>query len=105
MRKKILLPTPDYAPKVGGVARYLLALKQTFPDQVSVLYWPNDSMPHRAALRRALRERSTSFDEIWTSHVVPIGTALFINRLFGGKPYTVILHGMDFDLARRNPLR
>jgi phosphatidylinositol alpha-1,6-mannosyltransferase len=35
------------------------------------------------------------------SHIFPVGTAAFVS----GVPYTLILHGMDFDLAKRSFVR
>lgn len=100
MSKKILLPTPDYPPQRGGVARYLAALTHVLGNEVDVHYWP-EQMPRRRALVRKIQQLSKGYEQIWTSHIYPIGHALMRTK----KPYVVILHGMDFDLARRNLLR
>ncbi len=47
--------------------------------------------------------RRKDFDVLLTSHVLPIGTAAFAFRLMTGKPYDVMLHGLDFDAARSVP--
>jgi len=103
---KILLPTMDYPPQRGGVARYLYSFKQSLGDRLDVLYW-KDETPRGLFLLKAIRLAYIKHDseEILTSHIFPIGTALYlINKLFKTK-YIVVLHGMDFDLARRNVLR
>ena len=43
--------------------------------------------------------RRRRFDVIVTSHILPVGTAAMMFRLLTGKPYDVILHGLDFDGA------
>jgi len=98
---KILLATLDYPPQRGGVARYLSAITKTFPDVFEVLYWQG-SVPRGLALVKELWKHSKDKKEIWLSHIVPVGTAAMILHFFTGKKYTVILHGMDFDLARRS---
>ena len=101
---KILLATIDFPPQRGGVARYLGGIASSFPKDVEVLYW-NGRVPKYIKLLwelyRALKDKET----IWLSHIYPIGTAALLLRLFTKKPYVVFLHGMDFDLARRNVIR
>ncbi len=103
---RILLPTPDAPPRRGGVARYIAALLRSRSDVVL------DVLPDRLGtvgvfvhLARYLWG-NRDISEIWTHHVLPVGTACFLLRVFGslGVPapsYTVFLHGLDFDLARR----
>lgn len=96
----ILLPTVDYPPQQGGVARYLHAIKETFPNNVEVLYW---NMPiGRWEMFREILSFSSRYRQIWTSHILPIGTMVLLVSFLKRKPYTIFLHGMDFDLARRN---
>ncbi len=95
---KILLPTNDYLPATGGVARYLYAVKQCIPEMRVDVF--TDGFPKLFSLvKYALNQPE---EEIWTSHVLPIGTAFFISSFFKKRPYVVFLHGLDFDLARRN---
>lgn len=97
---RILLPTIDFPPARGGVARYIGAITQTFPDQVKLLALKKGKLDQ---LIFRLLWTGRSFDAIWTHHVLPIGTAAMIVKKMTGKPYVVFLHGLDFDLARRNP--
>lgn len=97
---RILLPTIDYPPARGGVARYIGAIIKTYPDQVSLLPLRRVKVDN-LALRLVWLARS--YDVIWTHHVLPIGVAAYIAKLITRKPYVVFLHGLDFDLARRNP--
>ncbi len=39
---------------------------------------------------------------IWTHHIFPIGTVCYLLSVVFPLSYTVFLHGLDFDLARRN---
>jgi phosphatidyl-myo-inositol dimannoside synthase len=97
---KILLPTIDYPPARGGVARYIGAIAKTFPDQVQIL--PLKTKMKLGAIVANLLWSSRSFEAIWTHHVLPIGTAALVVQKIVKKPYVVFLHGLDFDLARRN---
>lgn len=99
--ERFLLPTPDYPPKRGGVARYCSALVSTFPESITPLVWK--SFPSYREMIRELWNRRNNFDVVLTSHVLPIGTAAFVFRLMTGKPYDVLLHGLDFDAARSVP--
>lgn len=96
---RILLPTIDYPPARGGVARYIGAILKTYPDQVKLLALKKVKLDN---LVLQMLFRAKTYDAIWTHHVLPIGTAAYIAGKFTGKPYVVFLHGLDFDLARRN---
>lgn len=96
----VLLPTLDYPPQRGGVARYLSAIKKTFPDDVEILYW-NTPLPRREMFKEILHW-SRDHQQLWVSHILPIGTMAFFGKMRTRTPYVVFLHGMDFDLARRN---
>ncbi len=98
--RQILLPSYDYPPAIGGVARCILAVQKTLPDQVSLL--PVKESANLASIVWFLLWPSQAYDAIWTHHVLPIGTAAMVAGLITGKPYVVFLHGLDFDLARRN---
>ena len=97
---KILLPTIDYEPNTGGVARYLSAMKKTFPENVEVLFW--ETYPGHVAAMKELFAKRAQYKQIWTSHLLPIGTLCWLLWILSRTPYVVFLHGMDFDLARRN---
>lgn len=95
--ERILLPTPDYPPKRGGVARFLESLANGFPNiRVVVL----KSLPSHRDILRDFWSRRKTFDVLLVSHVLPLGTAAFLYRCMTGTRYDVILHGLDFDLAR-----
>jgi len=97
---KILLPTIDYPPARGGVARYIGSIQTTYPDQVRILQLGKKQKLGNLVLQLLWSARS--FDAIWTHHVLPIGTATMVVKKLTGKPYVVFLHGLDFDLSRRN---
>ncbi len=101
--KRILIPTIDYAPRMGGVARYLKTIADAFPDDVDILFWDKNP-PRRLQLLLKLWNAARGYDQIWTSHIYPIGFALYILSYFGIS-YSVFLHGMDFQLAKRNVVR
>lgn len=103
MSLKILIPTPDYAPQRGGVARYLEAIKKTFPNEVRILYRPD--LKKRSEFYQLLKIEAVGVDAIWTSHIFPVGTAAMFYYLKTKTPYTIFLHGMDLDLAHRSILR
>ncbi len=96
----MILPTNDYPPARGGVARYLQAVKKTFPQNVEILHW--QKLPGRFRMFFQLWKELKKFDSLWTSHILPIGTMAMIVASLLRKPYGVFLHGLDFDLARRN---
>ena len=131
MHKRTLLLTLDFPPRRGGVARYLFELVRqlaahqneggeirvvaqreqgaedadrlaTFPLQrrrlLASWLWPH-WLP---ALFLLLLQRN-SYDQLLVSHVLPLGVAAWMSQKITGKPYLIILHGMDFALARRNP--
>lgn len=99
--ERFLLPTPDYPPKRGGVARYLSALVSSFPQNIQPLIWKQ--FPSYKVMCLDFWSRRKSFDVLLTSHVLPVGPIALLLRLLTGKPYEVMLHGLDFDLARTTP--
>ena len=96
--ERFLLPTTDYPPKRGGVARYLSALVTTFPQNIEPLIWKQ--FPSYKTMFLDFWSRRNTFDVLLTSHVLPVGVIALLFKCCTGKPYEVILHGMDFDLAR-----
>lgn len=100
--ERILLPTPDYPPKRGGVARFLESLANGFPSiRVEIL----KSLPSYREILQDFWNRRKTFDAILVSHVLPLGTAALLYRCMTATPYDVILHGLDFDLARSTKKR
>lgn len=96
---KWTLITHDYPPKRGGVARYLKALVDTCE---CIELERLDRLPNRLSLFLFTLNRMRYSDGVITSHVLPIGTMCLLVSILTGKPYIVILHGMDFDLAQRS---
>lgn len=123
--KRLLLLTPDFPPKRGGVARYLDGLAATFRDSILVLAAPEPGaeafdascgypvergpLEFRRVWPKWLRsvsllwKYSSRYDLLLTSHVIPFGVVAYLNRLITKKPYVVILHGLDYELAQRSP--
>jgi glycosyltransferase involved in cell wall biosynthesis len=100
--RKILLPTIDYPPARGGVARYIGAILKTYPDQVALLPLKKWQWKKIGNLVIFLAWRVRGYDAIWVHQVLPVGTAAMIVMKITKKPYVVFLHGLDFDLARRS---
>ena len=102
---RILLPTLDYPPAQGGVARYLAALVRELGSEVTVV---TDGLvstwlvPAWLPTLFLLWRRRRTYDLVLTSHVLPIGTAAWIMKRLTGRPYAVVLHGMDIGLALRS---
>lgn len=128
MNKRAILFTLEFPPEKGGVARYLSTLAIFLQKELGDKFYvvapksPRGISEDRLAGRRVVRQtmfwrwlwprwlpalfglflRRNSYDQAIISHILPLGLAAWLmNRLFG-KSYIVILHGMDFALARRN---
>lgn len=119
--KKLLLITLDFPPNEGGVARYLRAVVEHFKSRIEVLADPHQAWStfdptagypiYRAQLlSRILWPRwlktvkylwsyRQQYDVILVSHVLPIGSAVWLAKKFTGDPYVVFVHGMDIRLA------
>jgi phosphatidylinositol alpha-1,6-mannosyltransferase len=96
---KILLATYEYPPDLGGVAAYLGGLFGAMPD-VRVVRFRLPKLPllwllHLPKLRRAAR----AADVVVVSHLLPLGAA----AMLVGKPYAVIVHGLDLRNAAARP--
>src|SRR6185503_13381486 len=107
--RRLLLLTPDFPPRRGGVARYLAAFCEYFADRVTVIAAPEPGSedfdraarypiarkkldrpqglwPWRQAVDLLLDARK-DYDLAVVSHVLPYGTAARLARLLGGRPY------------------
>lgn len=101
---RVILPTLDDPASPGGVARYIDAIQKTFPQDVEMIrVFPSQAKwEDLMGVFRCCAPRSGEKKQIWTHHIYPIATVA-IRYFFETKtPYVVFLHGMDFDLARRN---
>ncbi len=124
--RKILLATLDFPPRVGGVGQYLLNIARFFNGKIAAIAPPMrgdeefDSKEHFKVYRRPLL-----FQYFWPRHlkgffilkgifqrekaeilaindVLPLGYPALFLKLFFKIPYFVFLHGLDFNLAKRN---
>jgi len=96
---KLLLATYEYPPDFGGVAAYLGGLFGAIPD-ARVKRFRMPKLPlgwlfHLPKLWLAARKT----DIVVVSHVLPLGTA----AMLVGKPYVVIVHGLDLRSAAAQP--
>lgn len=101
---KTLLVTLDYPPQVGGVANYYGSLVNNWPsDQLLVL---DNSKRELSGWRKAFfsvakRLFAHDIDYILVGHILPLGTAVyFLSKCFKFK-YAIVLHGLDFSLAKK----
>lgn len=96
---RVLLATYEYPPDLGGVAAYLGGLFGMLPD-ARIARFRLPSLPlgwlwHLPKLWAAARKA----DAVVVSHVLPLGTA----AMLAGKPYAVIVHGLDLRAAASHP--
>lgn len=96
---KLLLATYEYPPDIGGVAAYLGGLFGAIPETHVVKFrmprCPLGWLSHLPRLWLSAREA----DIVVVSHVLPLGTAAMLS----GKPYVVIVHGLDLRSAASQP--
>jgi phosphatidylinositol alpha-1,6-mannosyltransferase len=98
---KILLATYEYPPDFGGVATYLGGLFGALPkESVKILKFKMPAarfgwLLHLPRLWRSSRQ----VDIVVVSHVLPLGTS----AMMIGKPYAVIVHGLDLRSAAVQP--
>lgn len=118
MSKPVLLITLDYAPNLGGVARYLSSASRVFGEDMIVVAPQVEGEKETATLwrRKLLYKRfrpawlatvfllikhRNDYRSVLVSHVLPIGFAAYLAGLITRKPYSVIVHGLDVALARK----
>ncbi len=101
MKKRILLPTVDLG--TGGVSRYIRSIEKTFPEDVEIFELPANISWYSAF--RSLKARIKDYEQIWVHHIFPLGTAAMLLYFLTGQSYTIFLHGLDFDQARRSLAR
>lgn len=102
--QRMLLYTIDYPPNRGGVARYLSSLKVFFGSEMEVVV-PPVTRRRWWSVAWDLLGRSKAYDLLVVSHLLPVGTAAMIAGFLSGKPYAVVVHGMDVGSAVRRPVR
>ncbi len=113
---RLALVTLDYPPERGGVARYLGNLVQASQGAIDVFVnethqasGPGTVRPvqllttgrwsWRPLVQQMKRFATSDYQFVLVSHVLPVGTAAWLARLRGGKPYVVCVHGLDLQLA------
>lgn len=120
---KLLLVSLDYPPSRGGVARYYAELVQRLGSgRAAVLVsqqppagsaevtvgplqwraWPR-WLPMLWAIRRAAAAHGAT--AVWAGQALPVGTAAWLLRKLGGRPYVVSTHGLDVLLGSSGSLR
>lgn len=124
--KKVLLVTLDFPPKKGGVAAYLYNVAKFFGENVAVVtplqdngfgfdsaqdfkiyrkpllykfFWP---MFFKAFFVIKEIYKKEKAEILAVNDVLPLGYPALILNLFFKIPYFVFLHGLDFNLAKRN---
>lgn len=98
---RLLLATYEYPPDHGGVATYLGGLIGALPGtEVLRLRLPTRRFGWLLQFPR-LWLASRHADVILVSHLLPLGTL----AAWTGKPYAVIVHGLDLRSAARVPRR
>jgi len=124
---KILLITLDFPPRTGGVARYLEALADFFKAEISVIAVPEAGsetfdqgvsykIKRQELLSRffwprwfktvgILFQERKNYQTLIVSHLLPLGAAAWLAKFFTGKPYIVIVHGMDVALVKPLPVK
>ena len=110
--KKFLLCTLEYPPQIGGVANYYYHLKEAWPKR-SVLdildnsdnqllfkhsFWP--WLKSLVAMFKAWRQEK--YNLIIIGQILPLGTSALLLSFLPGFRYALILHGLDYSLARKN---
>lgn len=119
--KKLLLLTLDFPIRAGGVARYLAGLASVFKDDIRVIAAPEEKSeafdatapfdvtrqellykifwPRWLKSVRLLIKEADSYETVIVSHLLPLGTAAWLAGFITGKPYVVIVHGLDVSMT------
>lgn len=98
-----LISTLEYPPERGGIARYLFELGESLPavrvERAEASFWR--FWPRWLPLVLHLR-KIKDIRALLVSHVLPVGTAAMLSRVFSGSAYGVFFHGMDLRQAARS---
>lgn len=108
---KTVLITLEYPPFKGGVASYYYNLAMNWPstDEFEVidnnenkLMAKRKYLPWLRALKKIWRLRKeNNFDYLIVGQILPLGTVAYLTSLISPFKYTVVLHGLDLNLALR----
>jgi phosphatidyl-myo-inositol dimannoside synthase len=110
---KFLLITLEYFPFKGGIANYYTNLSYYWPKN-SELFVLNNNKGDLLSSGGFFRWRKSLFrlyhfikknkiKHIIVGHILPLGISAFVLNKILKTEYSVVLHGMDFSLATRNP--
>lgn len=124
--RRLLLLTLDFPTRTGGVARYLAAMALVFKEEIRVIAVPEQGsevfdmtapfpIERRELLYKIFWPRwlktvvllvteASRYETVIVSHLLPLGAAALLAKIFTGKPYIVVTHGLDVSmthLARR----
>ena len=107
---KTLLVALEYPPAVGGVETYYSELVRNWPEEIRVLDNSERKLVNGWRWLPALGSvaaqlRSYKPDWLIVGEILPLGTVAWILAHFFNFKYAVILHGLDFSLATRNPFK
>jgi phosphatidylinositol alpha-1,6-mannosyltransferase len=100
----LALYTLEYPPQKGGVASYLAGLVHALSEAPRVVYVHEKLRRKRLCWLPlvAVMRHDDAQKGILVSHVLPMGTAAFFAKVFGGPAYSVIFHGLDLLYADRS---
>ena len=92
----VLLPSFELPEDRGGIGKVIGALARAYQHMLCVERVPR-AFSYTWLVRLFLRHQPK---EIWTHHVLPIGTVACMWNILTRTPYVVFLHGQDFDLTK-----
>lgn len=99
-KAKFALVTLDYPPEKGGVARYLGNLVAASNGEVDVFVDAAAKKNWLPSIKKIRSLKTEGYAYVLISHLLPLGTAAWVARLFGGPRYAVLIHGLDLRLAQ-----
>ncbi len=110
---RVLLVTLEYPPFFGGVANYYDNLIKYWPENDRIFVLNNNGgelinkkrpfLKWLPSIRKINNEiKKNKIDHVMVGHLLPLGTAMFLISKFTKTPYSVFIHGMDFDFALKN---
>lgn len=100
-RNKHVIATLEYKPMIGGISTYIQEMERQL--KTSKVLFIKKSPSWLEAFKQLLPAKNASC--IIVHHVYPLGTAAFLLKLIFRTPYAVVLHGMDYDVAKRTKVR
>jgi phosphatidylinositol alpha-1,6-mannosyltransferase len=102
--RRILIPTFEYLPQVGGIAVYIsqqLVQLESLNCKVLVI----EKSLKRLKLYLKLYKEIASNDCVFVHHIFPIGFAVYLISFFKKIDFYIFFHGMDYDQLMRSGKR